>query len=104
MKHSYAKEKFGVAVNNMATGAGDIRERLWSAYLSFHPLSEKDFSDDLREDWLEIYNILTEKEPTLDSKGNVSIGRVQNSINQLDTDSCIDLAQKICDLNTRLHY
>ncbi|NLU90629.1 hypothetical protein [Chitinophaga sp. Ak27] len=102
MRHSYAREKFGVAVNTLATGTSDIRDRIWYAYLSFHTLTEKDFSEELKEDWLTIYNSLTTEEPTYDDKGEVTIGKVQNTLRKLDTKSCMDLAQKICDLNTKL--
>jgi hypothetical protein len=103
MRHSYAREKFGVAVNSLATGTSDLNDRIWNAYLSFHTLTENDFPDELKEDWLEIHNSLTVEEPTYDEKGEVTIGKVQNTLKSLDTESCVELAQKICDLNTMLH-
>lgn len=104
MRHSYAREKFGVAVNEMATGTGDIRDRIWHAYLSFHPLTEKDFSDELKDDWNQIYQSLTKEEPSYNDKGEVTIGKVQNTLNKMDTESCVELAQLICDLNSKLHW
>lgn len=104
MRASYAREKFGVAVNEMATGTGDIRDRIWHAYLSFHTLSEKDFPDDLKEDWNFIYSSLTKEEPSYNDNGEVSVGKVQNTLRVLDTETCVELAQRICDLNTKLHW
>jgi hypothetical protein len=104
MRHSYAKEKFGVAVNALAVGTGDIRDRIWDAFLSFHTLSEKDFSDELQEDWDFIYTRLTKEEPTVEDNGYVTTGKVQNTLRKLDIDTCVEIAQKIYELNIKLRY
>jgi hypothetical protein len=102
MRHSYAKEKMGVAVRALATSQKNIRERIWTAYLSFHTLKEDDFPEELREDWNFIETHLTREEPTKDERGEVTIGRVQNSLAKMNGELCEEIAEKICDLNSQL--
>jgi hypothetical protein len=47
----YALEKLSHAVSYLAVGPGDLRERLKTAYMEFHPVSEDDFPPHLQADW-----------------------------------------------------
>ncbi|MQC27049.1 MAG: hypothetical protein DWG76_06350 [Chloroflexi bacterium] len=60
--YSFAREKIGGAIYYLAIGEGDVRSRLWSAYMEFHPLSEKDFPDGLRKDYRWIMKELTKRD------------------------------------------
>ncbi len=102
MRHSYAREKFGAAVESMATSRGDIKSRLWSAFLIFHTLKEDDFPNELKEYWNSIYSALTTEEPTYDANGDVTDGRVQNTLKVIDEDKCVEIANKITELNALL--
>ena len=51
MRLNYAKEKLSKAVYELATGEHDVRSRLWSAYLLFHPLQLNNFPIELQNDW-----------------------------------------------------
>ena len=104
MRHHYALEKLGSAVQSMATDPADIKTRLWHAYLIFHTLSEKDFADEYKEDWNFINNKLKTEEPSYDQKGDVTTGRVQNTLSKLSENSCIAIAEKITFLETRLRH
>lgn len=55
----YALEKFFVAVQLLATGPGDVRSRLYNAYISFHPVRPEDLPEDLRGDYEWIHDQLT---------------------------------------------
>ena len=98
MRGTYAKEKIGSAVHILATGRGGIKQRIWDAYMQFHPLRETDFPDDLKPKWNELHDRLTSEEPSYDSKGEVTNGRVQNTLNKLTDDECVEIAELIVDL------
>ncbi len=104
MRHHYALEKLGSAVHSMATDRGDLRTRLWHAYLIFHTLSEKDFADEYKEDWNFIYSTLTREQPSYDDKGEVTTGRVQNTLKVIDEDTCVEIAERISNLASRLRH
>jgi hypothetical protein len=61
-RHHYAREKLTNAVYYMATGPGPIKDRLYDAFVELVALSERDFPDDLREDYRWIRAELTKKE------------------------------------------
>jgi hypothetical protein len=41
----YVHEKLRAALESLATGAGDVRARLYNAFLSIHTLQESDFPE-----------------------------------------------------------
>lgn len=102
MRHHYALEKLDSAIHSMTTDNGDIRTRLWNAYLIFHTLSEKDFADEYKEDWNFIYKTLSTEQPSYDNIGQVTIGKVQNTLMALDENTCIEIAERILKLASRL--
>ena len=56
----YAHEKLLGAVYALATGPGRIQERLYLAWLGFHPLEPgRDFPEDLRLDFQRVSDTLT---------------------------------------------
>ncbi len=102
MRHSYAREKFSAAVESMATNRGGVKARLWGAFLIFHTLKENDFPDELKEYWNSIYGDLTTEEPSYDENGEVTDGRVQNTLKMISEDKCVEIANKITELNALL--
>lgn len=102
MKHHYALEKLDSAVHSLETDRGDLRTRLWNAYMFLHTLSEKDFADEYKEDWNFIYRSLTRELPTYDDRGEVPTGRVQNTLRILGEDTCLEIAESISKLASRL--
>lgn len=102
MRHSYAKEKLGAAVQSMVSDPGDIKTRLWHAFLIFHTLSEKDFSDEYKDEWTFIHSTLTKEEPSYDKNGNLTTGRVENTLKVLDERTCQVIAEKIASLSYKL--
>ncbi len=102
MKHGYAREKMGGAVYSLATGTGNLKERLWYAYLSFSNLEEKDFPDELKIEWNFIHTTLINEPPSYNASGEVTNGRVQNTLELLDEDTCATIAKSIYELNAKL--
>lgn len=99
----YAQEKLGTAVYDLATGTGTIHQRLWQAYLRFHPLSVDYFPEELKSEWLELEEILESREPTVNKKGDVIKGSVENSIENMPAEACSDVAKRIYNLNFKLN-
>lgn len=104
MRLNYAKEKLGSAVRSISNDRGNIKTRIWNAYLIFHTLSENDFSEELKEDWNFIYNNLTIEEPTHNEKGEVTDGKVQNTLKLLSEDKCVEIVNRIVELEAKLRY
>lgn len=55
----YILQKFTMAIYELATGEGDARSRVGSAYYKFWHIKEGDFPDQLREKRTEIDRLLT---------------------------------------------
>lgn len=104
MRHRYAKEKLGAAVRSMATDKGDIKTRIWNAFQIFHTLSEKDFSEELQGEWNFIFNSLTTEEPSYNTNGELTDGKVQNTLKILSEDQCVQIAERISKLEIRLRH
>ena len=102
MRVAYAREKIGVAADRLATGTGNIKERIFQAYLSFHTLSLEDFPEELQEEWSFIINTLTSVDATYDTKGEVTKGKVENSLLEMDEVTCQDVASNIIELDKKL--
>lgn len=102
MGRSYAREKIGVAVYDLATGIGNIKERILDAYMGFHTLVREDFPDELKEDWDKIYETLTKEEPTYNEKGEAVVGKIENSLSKASIEDAVRLAELICNLNIKL--
>ena len=65
----YAHEKLLAALESLATGPGDVRERLLVAYQIFHPLTQLHFPPHLRKGFQWVLKQLTTREPIYDYKG-----------------------------------
>jgi muramoyltetrapeptide carboxypeptidase LdcA involved in peptidoglycan recycling len=104
MRHTYAIEKLSAAKSILSSRKGDIRSRLLDAYLKFHTLSEDDFPEDLKDDWLYVHNGLTSEKPTIDSQGEVISGKLQNTLKIIDEDICNKIVSRILFLETQLRH
>jgi hypothetical protein len=95
---AYAHEKLLVALESLATGAGDVRERLASAFLSFHPVREDDFPPRLRSDWRWVMHQLTRYGPLVDENGKVYRGSVENTMQKIKRVTGVRIAKKLLHL------
>lgn len=101
MTVEYADEKFGAAVETMATGIGTIQDRLLSAYMTFHPVSVEngDFpTDELKKEYHEIYEALTRV------KDDPIKGHVPSTTEKMTDDEAADVARKIYSLHLHLMW
>jgi hypothetical protein len=99
-RESYALEKFGAAVDSMATSPKSIQERLFDAYMSFHPVKESDFQDP--ED-AKLYRNIHDRLTSV-KNGPESRGYVQNTLDQMSDETAEEVAQDIVKLAGRLEW
>ena len=98
----YTKEKLAVAVHALATGKGGIKARLKEAFMSFHVLSGEDFPEELKVEWNYIYEGLTKEEPICDAQGEITTGKMDNTLRKMDEETGVDIAERIYDLDDKL--
>lgn len=96
----YAHQLLSQTVDTLATGAGDVRSRLWEAYSVFHPLTPKHFPEPLRKDFEWVMKQLTKREPYINSEGEIQKGSVQVSLQHMRNSTGIKIAKKLL----QLHY
>ena len=101
---TYAHEKLLVAVDSLATGPGDVRERLLHAYLSFPMLSESNFPTHLRKDWRWFIDQMTRYGPLEDHNGKVRCGSVENTMRRIRRSTGVKIAQKLVFLHHELEF
>lgn len=95
---SYTIEKLTTAVDCLVTHPGDVRERLACAFLSFHTLTENDFSPELRSDWRWVMNQLTRYGPLLNHNGEAWMGSVENTMRRVRRSTGVKIAKRIYQL------
>lgn len=78
IKHP-ATERLLLAVEALATGAGDVRSRLRSAFYSIMPLRPDDLPAQVRADFEWVMRELTKREPTgREGRLNATLYRMRN--------------------------
>ena len=101
-KYSYLTEKFAQAVGLLATDPRGIKERLKSACVRLSGFNADNFPDHLKEYWNDINALILSQKPVTNSKGEVIVGILDNSIEHLSESDCISLANQIYDLKIML--
>jgi len=94
--YNYALEKFTKAVYSLATGPGDVRSRLWDAYMDFHAVREKNIPEQLRKDFDWIMKMLTKRESLYDE------GRAKATLRRMRNQTGVKIAEKIYDFKYKL--
>ena len=92
----YASEKFAGAVHSLATGRGDVRSRLWDAYMEIHAVREENIPDPLKEDFDWIMKMLTKSEPLYGRT------RVETTLKMMRNQTGEKIAERICNLQYKL--
>ena len=99
---NYALEKLSLAVHYLAVGEDEVRKRLKSAFMEFHPVTKDDLPPHLREDWKWIINQLTRFGPVRHADGTVFVGAVDNTLSKIRKSTGAKIAQKIVTLASEL--
>jgi hypothetical protein len=91
----YAHEKLLAALEGLATGPGDVRERLLAAYETFHPLTQSHFPPHLRKDFTWVLKQLKKCEPIYDYKGRLLRGSVEETLRHIKNVTGAKIATRI---------
>jgi hypothetical protein len=91
---SYPREKFMTALYSLG-GAGQLKDRIFSAWMSFLTLKSEDFRghDELRAEFDEIDRRLTAKVPDPGDQGSVRV-----NLNNMSEEQAAELSEKITSL------
>ena len=91
----YAHEKLLAALESLATGPGDVRERLLAAYQTFHPLTQSHFPPHLRKDFGWVLRQLKKRDPIYDYKGRLDRGSVEETLRHIKNVTGAKIATRI---------
>ena len=91
----YAHEKLLTALESLATGPGDVRQRLFAAYQTFHPLTQSHFPPHLRKDFAWVLRHLKKREPIYDYKGRLQRGSVEETLRHIKNVTGSKIASRI---------
>jgi len=104
LKPSYAHEKLMTTIHSLATGPGDIRQRLAQAYQGFFTLKKEHFPNELQSDWEYVLKSLKKSGPILREDGSVFIGSVENTCRRMKKKTGVKIAEKILELYFYFEY
>ena len=93
MSLDYACEKFGTAIRFMASSPADIKDRIHSAYLEFHPVKSEDLPQDSRNKYEDLIGKLT----SVTARGDE--GKLRASLDAMSEEEATELAKAIVDLH-----
>ena len=97
MKNTDPREKFAAAVDSMAVSPLSLRDRVFSAFLSFHSVQTQDLPDARAADLYEKLLADLNRFPAVGDEGNV-----QATLTRLSEEELGEVAQQIVDLRTYL--
>lgn len=92
---NYVREKLNIAVEQLATGKGNVNDRLKSAFMSFHTLKESDFPEALKSDWKWILSEMTKFGPVLNADQSVFQGSVDHTLGRIRHSTGEKIAKRI---------
>ena len=99
----YALQKLELAILLLATGQGDVRSRLNTAYIrELHVLREEDFPEPLRLQWIWIKRKLTSASPLRDENGSVTVGSLHRTLKRMRNSTGSEIAKRIIVLRDTL--
>lgn len=90
----YALEKFYMAMYSLAVGPGDVRSRLVAANQSFFVLTEEDFPEHLKVEWLWIDHQLTRFGP-LYHEGRIYRGAAEETMKRIKRATGVKIVKRI---------
>lgn len=97
-QYGYAVEKLTSAIAVLISHPGDARARLYSAFLTFHTLQERDFPPHLVKKWQWIIKELTKFGPLVDLNGKVWRGSVEHTMSRIRNSTASKIIKMINEL------
>lgn len=94
----YVHEKLRVALESLATGTGDVRARLYNAFLSIHTLQESDFPEHLRPDFRWVWGQLNKLPASYADDGKLVRGSVEETLRKIRNATGVKIAKRLLSL------
>lgn len=98
----YAQEKLLVAIDYLAIGEGDVRQRLLAVFQDLCFLTEQDFPDHLHRDWLWVMEQMSRYGPLEDHNGKEWCGSLENTMRKIRRATGVKIAQRLIFLRNEL--
>ena len=95
---SYAYGKLSIAIDTLAVGPGDIRERLHDAFVDFDAITAEDFPEKLREDYNWIVTHLTRFGPRLGASSEICRGAIESTMSRVQRRTGVKIAKRVLKL------
>ena len=92
--NTYAREKFIEAVEKLATGEGDVRRRLRSAYGALRILRLQNLPQDMWDDWRWVQHQMTKFGP-LYVEGKLWHGSVEHTMSRIRNRTGSEITKRI---------
>ena len=102
-RYAYTREKLSVALHSLATGPGNVRERLLTAYMEFHTLTPEDFPEEFKDDWRWITYQITRFGPLEGPNGEIWQGSAEHTLTRIRNKTGVKIADKIYELQWKLN-
>lgn len=104
----YAREKFSHAVHLMTVGRGNLKDRLYDAFIEFVAVSERDIPPHLLEDYRWVRSELTKKKAraraVIEGKIHIGVeGRIGAALKTMRFARAEQIADRICYISDRLN-
>ena len=94
----YVYEKLRAALESLATGAGDVRARLYNAFLNIHTLQESDFPEHLRPDFRWVWSQLNKFPPSYSADGKLVHGSAEETLAKIRNATGVKIAKQLLSL------
>lgn len=97
MKNTYPLEKFAAAVDAMAVSNASLQDRVFSAFMEFHPVQPEDMPDSHSAEMYKKLHADLSRFPAVGDEG-----AVRATLNRLAPDELRQVGQQIVDLRAYL--
>jgi hypothetical protein len=92
----YAWKNFGDAIHCLATGPGEIKTRLLSAFLSISCLTSHDIPDEIQEQFSQLRSLLAATQPKPD------LGKIKEKLRYMRKDKATQIAELFLSIYVQL--
>jgi hypothetical protein len=96
LQYHSASQNMYKTLDCLATGPGDVRKRLWTAYSIFWILTEEDFPEHLRGDFRFVLKELNKFGPAYDNRtGAMKRDAVEETLRRIRNRTGVKIANKL---------
>jgi hypothetical protein len=95
IKYFRIREILSTVISYLATGKGDMRERLGVIFIEIDELNEDDFPVELQKDWNFVVSTLTKYPPTYKYDGCLDLSSSEHTLSKIKNQTACKVAEKI---------